>query len=70
MMIDCFKEKRINLKYKKGNMVYTICGWDYKRKLDQNPHKNLFFFCESLRLGDGRLVTISILYFVLSPQKT
>ena len=42
-----FKEKRINLKYKKGNMFYTVHGGDYKRKSTPNPHINLIFFSQS-----------------------
>ena len=53
-----FQEKKINLKYKKRNRVYTIHG-DYKRKLYPNPHTSPIFYV-SLRAGDARLTMISI----------
>ena len=62
-----FEEKRTNIKYKKGNRVYTIYGGDYKRKLDPNPYTNLVFYA-SPRLSNARLVTILIFCLILPPQ--
>ena len=39
-----FEEKRTNIKYKKRNRVYTMHGWDCKRKSDPNPHTNHVFY--------------------------
>ena len=46
-----FKEKRKNIKYKKGNRFYTIHRGDYKRKLYPNPHTNPIFYVNP-RSGD------------------
>ena len=42
--VRLFKEKRTNLKYKRGNRFCTIHGeGDYKRKSNPNPHTNFVF---------------------------
>ena len=57
-----FKEKRTNLKYKKGNRFYTTHEGDYKGKSYPNPHTNLVFFS-----SDVGLIKISILCLILLP---
>ena len=67
-MRDCLKKGEKNVKYKKGNRFYPIRRWDYKKKLDPNPH-TIHIFDVNPRLGDARLVTILILRLILPPQK-
>ena len=64
-----FEEQRKNLKYKKGNRVYTIHREDYRRKSYPNPQINPGFYANPRR-GDVRHVTILILCLIFPPQQT
>ena len=64
-----FEEKKTNLKYKKINRVYNLYVRDYKRKSYLNTHTDPIFYT-SPRSGDARLITISILHLILTPQQT
>ena len=62
-----FEENRRNIKFKKGNRVYTIYGGGLKIR---NRSKSLYkpSFYASPRSGDVRLVTIYILCLILPPR--